>query len=930
MTVSMQDYAMLSSAIYDDISVNQIFSNGSSTYRVVFAGQALDGYRGAVFVNEATGEVVVSNGGTQLSDVHDIISDLPMGSGSPPPQFADATNLTRWAQQYAMENDLGEVTTTGHSLGGALAQLLAAEFGIRAETFNAYGAYDIAVKLGMNPDAAMNLVTNHRDVFDPISSLSDHIGSSSMYMSSDEYNDLSAYGVGGALKRAWDTIKAHGISNFWDDNAAGKLFEHNYINDISSATFFDDIENLMGELKSFLDRVNESFILDTFGGIDSIIGELASKINRDSSYRIVRYDPLALDLDGDGSVITNASSAWSGSLFDSDADGIRTASGWVGSADGLLVRDLDGNGLIDSGRELFGDQTLLADGSTALNGFAALAALDINGDGQVDAADAGFTSLRVWRDANGNGVTDAGELLTLGELGITSLSTAAVNTDRVVVDGGVRSGEGGFTRVLADGTTVTGTIQEFDFNNDTLHSAYADPVEIPEALKDLINLKGMGKLRDLREACVLSPALEADVRAFSAATTREDQRALLETLLYDWAKTSPTFTNAGIQMYASGGVEDPNSTNVIQLRPGELMVSVPVDLPVDEVRKVRIVEAVMGWEPIHGVWWGTTNLARYIAVYDALFEGSYTSLSTQTRLKPYLGLIDLTYSDVTGVAFDFGRLETALATRHSASPEAAIVDLAELLKFNGQMLVGQGWSQGESLLRGWLTEVAGDTATRARLVGAGVLLADEPTTGATSVVLNGTAAAEVLVGRDQIDGVRETLNGGAGNDVILAGGGADTLDGGAGDDLLVGGAGNDTLVGGEGNDTLYGGDGSDNLRAGAGDDVLYGEAGNDSLNGDAGNDRLDGGEGNDTLYGGEGDDRLEGGAGNDYLVGDAGNDTYVFGRGDGHDTINNYDHSAGRKDVLQLKAGVAPADVRVWRSGDDLCLQINRRPPGFE
>ena len=123
MTVSMQDYAMLSSAIYNDISVNQTFSNGSSTYKVVFAGQALDGYRGAVFVNEATGEVVVSNGGTQPSDFNDIISDLTMGPGSPPPQLVDATNLTRWAQHYATENDLGEVTATGHSLGGALAQL---------------------------------------------------------------------------------------------------------------------------------------------------------------------------------------------------------------------------------------------------------------------------------------------------------------------------------------------------------------------------------------------------------------------------------------------------------------------------------------------------------------------------------------------------------------------------------------------------------------------------------------------------------------------------------------------------------------------------------------------------------------------------------------------------------------------------------------
>lgn len=39
--------------------------------------------------------------------------------------------------------------------------------------------------------------------------------------------------------------------------------------------------------------------------------------------------------------------------------------------------DRNGNGAIDSGRELFGDETLLADGKKAAHGFAALAELDV-------------------------------------------------------------------------------------------------------------------------------------------------------------------------------------------------------------------------------------------------------------------------------------------------------------------------------------------------------------------------------------------------------------------------------------------------------------------------------------------------------------------------------------------------------------------------
>ena len=61
--------------------------------------------------------------------------------------------------------------------------------------------------------------------------------------------------------------------------------------------------------------------------------------------------------------------------------------------------------------------------------------------------------------------------------------------------------------------------------------------------------------------------------------------------------------------------------------------------------------------------------------------------------------------------------------------------------------------------------------------------------------------------------------------------------------------------------------------------TLYGGAGNDTLLGEAGNDILHGGAGNDTLFGGLGDD---------ILCGEAGNDTYVFNRGEGHDTI--FDH----------------------------------------
>ena len=108
--------------------------------------------------------------------------------------------------------------------------------------------------------------------------------------------------------------------------------------------------------------------------------------------------------------------------------------------------------------------------------------------------------------------------------------------------------------------------------------------------------------------------------------------------------------------------------------------------------------------------------------------------------------------------------------------------------------------------------------------------------------------------------------------------------------------------------------GDETLWGTTGDDTLNGGRGNDTLQGQDGNDRLSGGEGNDTLYGGKGNDTLDGGAGNDWLEGGTGNNRYLFGRGDGQDDIGYaYDTTAGKLNSVQLKAGVAPADIVLRR-----------------
>ena len=90
------------------------------------------------------------------------------------------------------------------------------------------------------------------------------------------------------------------------------------------------------------------------------------------------------------------------------------------------MRDLNGDGVINDGTELFGTATRLASGEAAGQGFRALAELDGNGDGSVDGSDAGFSSLRLWVDADSDGQTDAGELRGLIDMGVASLDLGHV------------------------------------------------------------------------------------------------------------------------------------------------------------------------------------------------------------------------------------------------------------------------------------------------------------------------------------------------------------------------------------------------------------------------------------------------------------------------------------------------------------------------
>ncbi|MBV6788075.1 DUF6792 domain-containing protein [Xanthomonas euvesicatoria] len=239
MSLTHQQYALLASDAYKEPNETGPNSKpvnlGDLLVRRLEYMDRPSGYQGVIYERIDTGEVIVAHRGTeterQLKE-DGVYTDGGMVATRHNNQIDDAIELTRHALMYAEQKHLKtgqsapQVTVTGHSLGGDLAQVTSHHYGLKGETFNAYGAVSLDRRI---PEGG-NDVINHVMAGDAVSAASRHYGQVRIYAATQEITALQKAGyandrsvlddrnplVAGALR------DSHRMHNFLPVDANGK------------------------------------------------------------------------------------------------------------------------------------------------------------------------------------------------------------------------------------------------------------------------------------------------------------------------------------------------------------------------------------------------------------------------------------------------------------------------------------------------------------------------------------------------------------------------------------------------------------------------------------------------------------------------------------------------------------------------------------
>ncbi len=687
------------------------------------------------------------------------------------------------------------------------------------------------------------------------------------------------------LSAEWDAIKNR------MDEIESSQYEYNPVGQNSNAAVDSALAHA-GLPQPTLDDVYKSPGSTTpFGtpylyGIPKLLSDWIPKIVGLFEKAMRDYSPLILDLDGDGIETTKMGYGVGASnvYFDLDNDDFAERTGWVTGGDGLLAWDVNANGIIDNQSELFGNS------ATHANGFAHLDTLDTNNDNKITSADVNWSNLRVWVDANGDGITDAGELKTLTSLSITEISlnstplTDTYNNENRVSDTSTFV-MGGLTRAISD----------VWFRADSADTKYLGNVTLNEEVFYLPTLKGFGILKDLHVAMSENSDLLDLVKDFflSWNTEKFEDRASLnaeiDEILFTWA-----------------GVENVSSTSR-----GDYV----------DARELEFIEKILNkpW-----VYDGTSPYANQGPAIGLIYDFLQAKLGA--HLIAQAGLREL-YDEAPYYSYLRGETiggNLSAATISALSGEASAAPDAE-----------DYWVNVVSVLIN--VKNADDFAPSEISALNSAIQVNLPSSSWAAIL----SQAEIHLTEGHTYLPTDF------SDYIVGTNGNETFTGLAGDDVYYfqRGFGNDTVFDLSGTDTIQFADGItiEDLRfertMGLGYLTIY-YSPNDSVilnhhfydlqnstnyydevetivfsDGSTfnllGNFTFKGTSGVDGINGTIGDDTIIGLAGDDALYGQDGNDTYVFDQGHGLDVINDYDGN----DTIKLGTGITTETISVVDEG---------------
>ena len=664
----------------------------------------------------------------------------------------------------------------------------------------------------------------------------------------------------------------------------------------------------------------------------------------------VRRDPLVIDLDGDGVSLTSL--AGSQVHFDLDGNAFAERTGWVSPTDGLLARDVNGNGTIDNVSELFGTPTL--------DGFTVLKQFDGNNDGLINASDTIFAQLKIWQDLDGNGISDAGELKTLAEAGIVSISVRPT-VESYNVQGNAVTHHA--AAKFADGhSTVAAAVRFSTDRSDTIFQT-SPTFTYDLDVYDLPNLRGYGQVPDLWIAMTLDPVLKGMVQALmsnlSSFTGIKNAVGSIAGSTY-----SESAFDLMVERWAGGNT----GTTVDQ-------------------RLSQTVSALLGEDV--SARSGTALFRTQFQSFSAeMALGFYAQAAKVGVDEKMIGFFDAVAHIQANYATDpaaWNAEVDAIFAAFDASSASLPPELVKISGFNYDMLSGEVVGDVDAYLDFLLTGFQVNQTTpwsgfdTWKAANSTMLDLVDPTGTATEMAmrrLSGNTTLEIL------RGTYTAMNGTASSDSITTlNDGRDLIDGKQGDDVIYGYGGSDTYIykRGMGRDTIIDSSGTmDELAfqgnilpsqvsftkpAGTNDllitlsstesvtvrsyfttdsieRITFSDGteiesrvirdkianagvtdGNDVVIGFAKDTTLLGFGGGDTLTGGAGQDLLIGGTGNDTMNGGVGDDIYVFEKGDGQDVIA--ESSDLGVDRIVMPYGVKPSDVIVRQVENGASLRLD-------